>query len=74
MVPTGPWFENMRKGDFEVVVEAPGYGIVNPVVDIQKFLPASLDGENYAHYEDKKAVELYEQGAARDRSRQAARR
>jgi peptide/nickel transport system substrate-binding protein len=61
MVPTSLWFENMRKGDFEAVVEAPGYGIVNPVVDIQKFLPASLEGENYARYEDKKAVELYEQ-------------
>ena len=60
MVPTSVWFDNMRKGDFEVVVEAPGYGIVNPTVDIQKFLPASVDGENYARYEDKKAVELYD--------------
>jgi len=58
VVPTGPWFEAMRKGDFDVVVEAPGYGIVNPLMDIQKFLP--LDAENYARYEDKQAVDLYE--------------
>jgi peptide/nickel transport system substrate-binding protein len=60
VVPTGPWFENMRKGDFDVVVEAPGYGIVNPVMEIQKFLPASVEGENYARYEDKQAVALYD--------------
>ena len=27
VVPTGPWFDNMRQGNFDVVVEAPGYGI-----------------------------------------------
>ena len=61
VVPTGPWFDNMRKGDFDVVVEAPGYGIVNPPLDVQKVLPSSVDAENYAHYEDPKAVELHEQ-------------
>jgi peptide/nickel transport system substrate-binding protein len=60
VVPTGPWFENMRDGNFDVVVEAPGYGIVNPVMDIQKFLPSSVDAENYARYEDKDAVALYD--------------
>jgi peptide/nickel transport system substrate-binding protein len=59
VVPTGPWFENMRKGDFDVVVEAPGFGIVNPVMDVQKFLPASVDAENYARYDDPAAVDLY---------------
>jgi peptide/nickel transport system substrate-binding protein len=60
VVPTGPWFEAMRKGDFDVVVEAPGYGIVNPLMDIQKFLPSAVDAENYARYDDKQAVDLYE--------------
>ncbi|HVH81204.1 MAG TPA: ABC transporter substrate-binding protein [Stellaceae bacterium] len=60
MVPTSLWFESMRKGDFDVVVEAPGYGIVNPVIDIQKFLPASVEGENYARYEDPPLVALYD--------------
>jgi peptide/nickel transport system substrate-binding protein len=60
VVPTGPWFDNMRNGNFDVVVEAPGYGIVNPLMDIQKFLPASVDAENYARYEDPKAVSLYD--------------
>jgi peptide/nickel transport system substrate-binding protein len=60
VVPTGPWFDAMRKGDFDVVVEAPGYGIVNPPMDIQKFLPSSVDAENYARYEDKQAIDLYD--------------
>jgi peptide/nickel transport system substrate-binding protein len=60
VVPTGPWFDAMRNGDFDVVVEAPGYGIVNPLMDIQKFLPSAVDAENYAHYEDKQAVDLYD--------------
>jgi peptide/nickel transport system substrate-binding protein len=60
VVPTGPWFENMRSGNFDVVVEAPGYGIVNPLMDIQKFLPASVDAENYARYEDPPLVALYD--------------
>ncbi|HXO02424.1 MAG TPA: ABC transporter substrate-binding protein, partial [Stellaceae bacterium] len=60
VVPTGPWFDNMRSGNFDVVVEAPGYGIVNPLMDIQKFLPSSVDAENYARYEDKDAVALYD--------------
>jgi len=59
VVPTGPWFEAMRDGKFDVVLEAPGYGIVNPLMDIQKFLPSSVDAENYARYEDEHAVELY---------------
>jgi hypothetical protein len=32
----------MRNGDFDVVVEAPGWGIVNPPLDVQKVLPASV--------------------------------
>jgi peptide/nickel transport system substrate-binding protein len=60
VAPTGPWFEAMRNGDFDVVVEAPGYGIVNPPLDVQKVLPASVSAENYGHYEDATELALYE--------------
>lgn len=59
VVPSGPWFDAMRNGDFDVVVEAPGYGIVNPLIDVQKVLPESLSSENYGHFEDAAEVELY---------------
>ena len=61
VLPTGPWFDAMRNGNFDVVLEAPGHGFVNPLLDIQKFLPQSVDAENYARYEDKTEVDLYEQ-------------
>jgi peptide/nickel transport system substrate-binding protein len=60
VVPTGPWFDAMRNGDFDVVVEAPGWGIVNPPLDVQKVLPASVSAENYGHYEDAAEIALYE--------------
>jgi len=59
--PSGPWFEAMRSGDFDVVLEAPGHGLVNPLLDVQKFLPETIDAENYAHYQDDAAVSLYQQ-------------
>ncbi len=61
VVPTGPWFDAMRSGNFDVVLEAPGHGFVNPLLDIQKFLPESIDAENYAHYSDDTEVTLYQQ-------------
>jgi peptide/nickel transport system substrate-binding protein len=59
--PTGPWFEAMRSGNFDVVLEAPGHGLVNPLLDVQKFLPESVDAENYAHYQDDTEVAVYQQ-------------
>ena len=36
VVPTGPWFEAMRSGDFDVVVALPDcHGVVNPLLDVQ---------------------------------------
>src|SRR5438477_4344662 len=60
VVPTGPWFEAMRNGDFDVVLEAPGHGMVNPLLDIQKALPATVDSENYGNYDDPQEIELYD--------------
>src|ERR1700724_4840722 len=34
VLPTGPWFEAMRNGDFDVGLEASGRGRVNPLLDI----------------------------------------
>src|SRR5438128_1431270 len=60
VVPTGPWFEAMRNGEFDVVLEAPGHGMVNPLLDVQKALPASVDSENYGNYDDPQEIDLYE--------------
>jgi peptide/nickel transport system substrate-binding protein len=60
VVPTGPWFDAMRNGEFDVVLEAPGHGMVNPLLDVQKALPASVDSENYGNFDDPSEVGLYE--------------
>jgi peptide/nickel transport system substrate-binding protein len=58
VVPSGPWYEALRAGNFDVAVEAPGHGIVNPLLDVQKELGAS--SENYGGYDDKAADAIYD--------------
>jgi len=38
----------------------PGHGLVNPLLDVQKALPASVDSENYGNYDDPQEIDLYE--------------
>src|SRR6202047_3928657 len=60
VVPTGPWFESMRTGNFDVVVEANCNTIVNPLIDVQKYLPHDVFPENYGQFDDKESVEIYD--------------
>jgi peptide/nickel transport system substrate-binding protein len=60
VVPTGPWFESMRTGNFDVVLEANCNTIVNPLIDVQKYLPHDVFPENYGQFEDKQSVEFYD--------------
>jgi peptide/nickel transport system substrate-binding protein len=60
VVPTGPWFEAMRSGNFDVVVEANCQGVVNPLMDVGKFLPHSVYTENYGNYDDQTEIDLYQ--------------
>jgi len=61
VVPTGPWFQAMRSGDFDVVVEANCNSIVNPVLDVQKYLPHDVFGENYGGYSDPTEAKIYDE-------------
>jgi peptide/nickel transport system substrate-binding protein len=60
VVPTGPWFQAMRSGTFDVVVEANCQSVVNPVLDTGKYLPHTVYPENFGGYDDPKSIELYE--------------
>ena len=60
VVPTGPWFEMMRAGNFEAAVEGSCNSLVNPLVDVQKYLPRSVYTLNYGNYDDPTAIELYQ--------------
>ena len=59
VVPTGPWYQAMRGGEFDVVVEATCQSVVNPVLDVGKYQPYTVYTENYGRYEDPKSIELY---------------
>jgi peptide/nickel transport system substrate-binding protein len=59
VVPTGPWFEGMRTGNFDVTMEANCQSVVNPVLDVAKYLPRTVFTENYGNYEDDHEIELY---------------
>jgi peptide/nickel transport system substrate-binding protein len=60
VVPTGPWFEAMRGGSFDVVLEANCSSVVNPLMDTQKYLPRSVYNENYGNYDDLAEIDLYQ--------------
>jgi peptide/nickel transport system substrate-binding protein len=58
VVPTGPWFQAMRSGDFSVVHYPICHSIVNPVLDVQPFLSGSA--ENMGGLPDDHENQLYE--------------
>jgi len=60
VLPTGLWVEAMRKGDFEVALDTNGHGVVNPPLDVQKVLPASVTPANYGQYQDQREIDLYQ--------------
>jgi peptide/nickel transport system substrate-binding protein len=59
VVPTGPWFEAMRSGNFDVVVEANCQGVVNPLMDTGKYLPHTVFTDNYGQFEDQQEIDIY---------------
>ena len=61
VLPTGPFFEGLRNGTFDVTVDFNCQAVVNPLLDVGKFLPHSVYTENYGNYEDQKEIDLYQQ-------------
>jgi peptide/nickel transport system substrate-binding protein len=60
MMPTGPWIESMRTGNFDVTMEANCQSVVNPVLDVGKYLPYSVYTDNFGGYQDAKEIEIYD--------------
>jgi peptide/nickel transport system substrate-binding protein len=60
VVPTGPWFEALRGGNFDVGVTGNCQSVVNPLLDVQRYLPGSVYAANYANFEDTEEVDLYD--------------
>jgi peptide/nickel transport system substrate-binding protein len=60
VVPTGPFLEAQRTGNFQVFSGANCHGVVNPLLDVQAYLPGSYYTGNYGQYEDPKEIALYD--------------
>ncbi len=60
VLPTGPFFDSLRSSNFDVSVEFNCQGLVNPLLDVAKFLPRTHYPENFGNYEDPVSVTLYE--------------
>ncbi len=60
VLPTGPFFEALRNNDFDVTLDFNCQGVVNPLLDVGKFLPHTVYTENYGNYEDQKEIDMYQ--------------
>ena len=60
VVPTGPFGEAMRRGEFDAVLDGDCQNIVVPLLDGTKYLPRSVSPSNFGYYEDPAEVELYD--------------
>ena len=60
VVPTGPFIEDYRTGNYSVQSGANCHAVVNPVLDIQPYLPNSYYSDNHEYFEDPQQVALYE--------------
>jgi peptide/nickel transport system substrate-binding protein len=58
VVPTGPWFDAMRQGNFDVVLAGNCQSVVNPLLDVQRYLPNY--SANYGQFEDEQELALYD--------------
>src|SRR6516165_2213742 len=58
VVPTGPWFEAMRQGNFDAVLAGNCQSVVNPLLDVQRYLPNYT--ANYGQFDDQQELALYD--------------
>ena len=59
VLPTGPWFQAMREGNFAVSTEGNCQNVVNPLADVAKYLPHTASSSNYGNFEDQTEVDIY---------------
>src|SRR5437899_7276538 len=60
VVPTGPYLEAMRSGNFDAVLTGNCQSVVNAVLDVQRYLPSSVYAANYGNFEDPEEIDLYD--------------
>ena len=70
VLPTGPFGEALRQGEFDAALDGECQNIVNPLLDGTKYLPHTVSSSNFGNYDDPAEIELYNR-MLRDRFRTA---
>lgn len=60
MEPTGPFYARLRSHDFDVTVDFNCQSVVNPLLDIGKFLSQDTGNESYGGYIDREMDKMFE--------------
>jgi len=60
VLPTGPWLEAMRNGSFDTVMNGNCNSVVNPLLDVQRYLPPSVYVASYGRFDDQQEIDLYD--------------
>jgi peptide/nickel transport system substrate-binding protein len=59
--PTGPFYDMLRKKkDFDVSLDFNCQSVVNPLVDVSKFISDDRSGNNYGNYKDREVDALFD--------------
>src|SRR5205085_516271 len=59
VLPTGPWFQALRDGGFDISTEGNCQNVVNPLADVGKYLPYTIAPWNYGYFDDPQEIEIY---------------
>ena len=60
VLPTGPFGEAFRRGEFDAGLDGECQNIVNPLLDGTKYLPHTVSTANFGNYDDAAEIELYD--------------
>jgi peptide/nickel transport system substrate-binding protein len=60
VIPTAPWLDAMRSGDFTVALEANCQNVVNPIADVGRWLPHERYHDNYGYFSDPEEEAIYD--------------
>ena len=60
MEPTGPFYAKLRSSDFDVTMDFNCQSVINPLLDIGKFLSADKGNESYGGYTDRTLDKMFD--------------
>jgi peptide/nickel transport system substrate-binding protein len=60
MEPTGPFYARLRSHDFDVTMDFNCQSVINPLLDVGKFLSADKGNESYGGYTDRTLDKMFD--------------